>query len=63
MLDVIKKQRDTNNLTLYCIVLLRVISVMNIFPHAIAISPEIRRPHSSKIRPNAPFSFLGFIFF
>jgi len=33
MLEVIKKQRDANNLTLYWIVLLRVISVMNIFPH------------------------------
>jgi len=36
MLEVIKKQRDANNFTLYCIVLLRDISVMNIVPHSIA---------------------------
>ena len=36
MLEVIKKQRDANKFTLYRTILLRVISVMSIFPHSIA---------------------------
>ena len=59
MLEVIKMQRDTKNFTLYRIVLLRVISVMNIFPHS--ITPLKVVDHI--LRPNAPFSFLDFIFF
>ena len=47
MLGVIKKQRNANNVTLYRIVLFRVISVMNIVPHSIALLKDIG-PHSSK---------------
>jgi len=36
MLEAKKIQRDANNFTLYRIFLLRVISVMTIFPHSIA---------------------------
>ena len=47
MLEVKKNQRDAKNFTLYRTVLLRVISVMNIFPHLIAPLKGVG-PHSSK---------------
>jgi len=52
MLEVIKKQRDVNNLTLYRIVLLRVMS---------KCSKQFQLPkHRFKYRQNAPFCFLAF---
>ena len=64
MLEVIKKQRDANNLTLYCIVVLWVISVMNIFPHLIAPLKVWRSSTTFfEKRPNAPFSLLAFKMF
>jgi len=47
MLAVIKKQRDATNFTLYRIVVLIVILVMNIFLHSVLRSPKRRRSHSS----------------
>ena len=53
ILEVIKKQRDATNFTLYRILLLRVISVISTFN----ISPESRQTTFFEKRPNAPFSF------
>ena len=60
MLKVIKRQRDANKFTLYRIVLLRVVSMVSIFPHS--ITPlKVVGPHSSKsVRMHHLTSLLSF---